>query len=324
MKLKKEILILAAIIIGLVVYLVARKQDRALYELPKLPQVSGSEITRIEINGPRETLELKRVDRDWTVGDKNYPAANSKVQQMIETIEGLTLTELISTSGDIARYDLTEDKKIRIRAWTGDTLQRDFEIGKTAPSFRHTFVRIAGNANVYNARDNFRNKFDQEMADLRDKQVLSFPVSEIQQIELTAGADSLQLERKEKELEKSDQQQAKEAATAPVKAEMIWQTLQGIAADQARIDRLLTTLSQLNCDSYVADRSKADFSAPVYQIRINGSQEYTLAIFDKLSKDDDKTPSISSQNAYPFYLPEWQIKNLTPELKELLQTPKPQ
>ena len=323
MKLKKEWFILVAVIIGLSIYLFVRKQDRALYDLPKLPPVAGSEITRIEITGPRASYVLNRDDKDWSIGDQKYAAAKSKVQQMIDTIEGLTLTELISTSGDKVRYDLTTDKKIQVKAWTGDTLVREFDIGKTAPSLRHTFVRMADNPNVYNARDNFRSKFDQEPADLRDKQVLSFAVSEIQQLQVTRESESMLLERRESALEQSADQPADEAATAPVKAEMIWQTPQGVKANQARLDSLLTTLSQLSCDSYVADRSKKDFSSPIYHIRVKGAQDYELAIFDKQGENTDKLPAISSQNPDPFYLPEWQVKNLTPEFSELLQGSQP-
>ena len=319
MKLKKEFFILAAIIIGLSIYLVARKKDRELYELPKLPPVSGKEITRIEIDGPQVKLIVDRADQNWTVGDEKYPAAKTKVQQMIDTIEGLTLTELISTSGDNVRYDRTEDVKIRVRAWAGNKLQREFEIGKTAPSLRHTFVRISGNPNIYNARDSFRDRFDQQLEDLRDKQVLSFPISEIQQLHLTKGSESLLLERKTAAIEQSEPQATEKKPAAPVKPEMIWQTAAGAKADQARIDRLLSTLSQLNCDSYAAGRSKENFFAPIYSIRIMGEKDYELAIFDKSGKDADKNPAISSQNAYPFYLPDWQIKNLMPEFKELLQ-----
>ena len=322
MKLKKEIFILAAIIIGLSVYLVVRKQDRALYELPALSQVSGSEITRIEIEGPKVNLVLNRNDQDWTVGDENYPAAKSKVQQMIDTIERLTLTELISTSGDLARYDLTADKKIRVRAWAGDTLQREFVIGKTAPSLRHTFVQISGNSNVYNARDSFHDKFDQHISDLRDKQVLSFAASDIQQVQVTKGDSSVRLERKAVAMDQNDPPPAEQGAAAPVKAKMVWQTSDGAKADQDRLDRLLTTLSQLNCDSFVPDRKKADFSAPIYHIRVTGTQPYELFIFDKLNAEDEKNPAISSQNPYPFYLPDWQIKNLMPEFTELLPASK--
>ncbi len=321
MKLKKEILLLAAVIVGLSIYLAVRKQDRALYDLPTLPPVSGGDITRIEVKAPRQTLVLERAEGNWTVGSEKYPADSLKVQQMIDTIEGLALTELISTSGDAVRYDLTDDKKIAVKAFAGDSPQREFDIGKTAPSFRHTFVRISGNPNVYNARDNFRSKFDLQVSDLRDKQVLSFSASEIQQLRLTKGADSRVLERKAAPLAEGGSSPAKETGSSAVKAEMIWQTPEGVKADQARIDRLLSTLSQLSCESYVAGRSKTDFSAPIYQIRIKGSMDHDLMIFAKLGDDTEKLPAVSSQNAYPFYLPDWQTKNLMPEFPELLQQP---
>ena len=49
--------------------------------------------------------------------------------------------------------------------------------------------------------------------------------------------------------------------------------------------------------------------------------DYDLMIFATLGDDTEKLPAVSSQNAYPFYLPDWQTKNLMPELPELLQQP---
>ena len=183
---KKEYLILAAVIVGLSIYLFARKTDRALYELPQLPEVSGKKISKIEISGPEGTTVLNRADEDWRIGPQKYPASKNKVQQMIDTIEDLKLTALISEAKDYIRYDLSDDKKISVKAWIGDSLSREFEVGKAASSFQHTFVKLAGDPKVYHARDNFRNKFDQDVNDLRDKSVLSFTVSDIQEVKLVA------------------------------------------------------------------------------------------------------------------------------------------
>ena len=40
MKLKKEVIILAVVIVGLSIYLLTRQTDRTLYRLPQLPPVS--------------------------------------------------------------------------------------------------------------------------------------------------------------------------------------------------------------------------------------------------------------------------------------------
>ena len=64
MKTKKEYIILAIIIIALSVYLVMRRSDRTLYELPEIPQVSQKEITRLEITrGKAEKLPDHELNR---------------------------------------------------------------------------------------------------------------------------------------------------------------------------------------------------------------------------------------------------------------------
>jgi len=319
MKMKKEYLILGAVIIGLSVYLLARQTDRALYELPQLPEVSGKKISKIEISGPEGTTVLNRADEDWSIGPQKYPASKNKVQQMIDTIEGLTLTALISESKDYIRYDLSDDKKVSVKAWTGDSLSREFEVGKAASSFQHTFVKLADDPKVYHARDNFRNKFDQKVNDLRDKSVLSFTVSDIQEVNLAKGSQSLLFGRKEAPLDKKSASETAEKNQPAIKAEMVWQTADGRRADQAKLDRLLSTLAQLNCEEYINDRKKKDFSDPIFTVQVKGTQEYSLSIFAKLKDDADNYPAISSQNEYVFLLEGWKADSLMPKLDEILE-----
>ena len=322
MKMKKEYLILAAVIVGLSIYLFARKTDRALYELPQLPEVSGKKISKIEISGPEGKMVLNRADEDWSIGPQKYPASKNKVEQMIDTIEDLTLTALISESKDYIRYDLSDDKKVSVKAWTGDSLSREFEVGKTAPSFQHTFVKLAGDAKVYHARDNFRNKFDQSLNDLRDKSVLSFAVNDIQEVNLTRGSESLMFSRKEASTDKKSDSETADKKQPPKKAEMAWQTADGRKADQAKLDRLVSTLAQLNCEEFIDNRKKEDFSDPIFTIQVKGTQDYTLSIFAKLKEDADNYPAISSQNEYVFLLAGWRADSLMPKFDEIVEKAK--
>ena len=173
MKLKKEYVILAVVIVGLSIYLLTRQTDRTLYRLPQLPPVSAKSITRIDINGPEGMISLNRADDSWTIGEQKYPADRAKVSRMLDAISDLSLTAMMSESKDYVRYDLTDKNKISVKAWAGTTPERELDIGKVGPSFRHTFVKLAGDANVYQARNNFRTTFEQGVEDLRDK-VCSF------------------------------------------------------------------------------------------------------------------------------------------------------
>ena len=60
---------------------------------------------------------------------------------MLSAIENLTLTALVSESKNYNLYDLNEEKRINVKAWQGENLKRDVDLGKTASSFRHTFVK---------------------------------------------------------------------------------------------------------------------------------------------------------------------------------------
>ena len=63
---------------------------------------------------------------------------------MVEVLDKITLSALVSESKSYDRYDLSDEKKLSIKAWEGETLKRDFYAGKVSPSSRHTFITLAG------------------------------------------------------------------------------------------------------------------------------------------------------------------------------------
>jgi hypothetical protein len=326
-KVKKEYVILLAVIVGLSAYLLTRQTDRTHYELPQVATISGKAITRIEITGPNGTVELTKADDTWGVGPKKYQADKAKVSPMIDTISDLSLTALVSEAKDYSRYELDDKKKILVKAWDGSTVKRDFEIGKPAPSFRQTFVRLAGDPKVYQASDNFRRKFEYSAEDMRDKVVLSFAASDVSEIALSKGEEPLFLSREEVPLEESgepDQSEDKKdqnVAAAPLKGKMSWLTSDGRPVDVAKIDQLVATLSQLACDKYIPDKTNAEFSNPIYTIEVKGQQTHKLSIFDKQNDIDTFYPAVSSASAEPFYLTEASAKSLMSDFEDIVEKP---
>lgn len=326
MKLKKEIVILVVVIVGLSIYLLTRQTDRTLYRLPQLPPVSAKSITRIDINGPEGMISLNRADDSWTIGEQKYPADRAKVSRMLDAISDLSLTAMTSESKDYVRYDLTDKNKISVKAWAGTTPERELDIGKVGPSFRHTFVKLAGDANVYQARNNLRTTFEQGVEDLRDKSVLSFAASDIQEIRLTKGTEAMTLVRHEAPLaeetrEKKESDTAKEAPP-PLKAIMVWQANDGRTAASAKVDELLAAVSQLACEKYITDHVTADYKDPIYTLELEGQKAHRLSIFAKQNETDTSYPAVSSDSPYPFFLADWKAKQLMPAFGDLLETPK--
>jgi hypothetical protein len=321
MKIKKEYLVLGILIIVLSLYLLLRKADRSHYRLPNLPQVSTSEITRVEISKPDGKILLEKKEGQWRISPEGYPVDPFKIKGILDTIGNLTLTTLISESKSYERYDLQKQKRIGVKAWSGDELRREFDVGKIAPSFSHTFVKIAGDERVYHAQENFRGKFDQTVENLRDRAVLRFEQEEIQKLDITRGKDSLNLTRKSLPVKVTtspgDETQDKE----PHRTEPMWQTPEGKGVDEAKLKRLLATLSRLNCSAYIEGRKKGDFRDPVYTIQLRGAKAYSLSIFEKTKKEDKTRPAVSSDNAFPFLLSDSQANRIMISPEGLLKKP---
>ena len=321
MKVKKEYSILVAIMVALVLYLVLRDQERTHYRLPKLPNVTGTEISKVEISKADTSTVLMKKDNNWYIDPKGYPADSRKIKDMLATIESLTLTALVSESKNYSRYDLSSDKKITVKAWKGNEVRREFDVGKAAPSYRHTFVKLAGDDRVYHAQGHFRGKFDQAVENLWDRTVLSFQLTEIQEFQITKGGQSMRFARKQLHAEVTDSPKAEAEETPPPKPEIAWQSPDGKKGDESKVNRLLAALSNLRCEKYIEDRKKGDFTDPIYTITLKGAEEYVLSVFAKPGKETKRYPAISSQSDFPFLLTDRQADKIMANPDDMLEKP---
>lgn len=319
MKKKKELGILGIIIIALSLYLFLYNPDRTSYQVPELPRLTGIDISKIEVSKGGTAVLLEKKDKKWQIVPEGYPADTDKVRKMLDVIEGLTLTALISKSKNYDRYDLDEDKKIIVRVWTGDTLKLEFDVGKAATSYRHTFVKPAGDHCVYHARDNFRDKFDQTGEALRDKTVLSFKQDEINEIHINDGNKTLVFSRKQAHLEDAAKEPV-EISPPTEKTGEVWETTDGKKGDKEKLDGLLNTLASLKCKEYTDISAKDNQGKPVYTVRLKGDKEYALSLFDKAG-EKEYYPATSSQNNYPFILSKWSADKVIIPLDKIVQKP---
>ncbi len=325
MKLKKEYVILVVLIAVLSLYLVFHDTDRTHYSLPEIPDVVGADISKIEISVSGDAVVLKKENDVWRIEPQGYEADSDRVDNMVETLETLKVSALVSESKNYARYDLDEDKKITVKAWAGNDLKREFDLGKAASSFRHIFVKLAGDDRVFHARGNFRGQFDQTVEKLRNNEVLSFDRSEIQEVaiskegkEMTLALVTPSVEIAPSVEQKPDSEKAEQDELTP-EAKPVWRTAEGREADDSQVTRLLATLSNLRCEKYVDDLKKEDLQNPIHTIRLKGAEEYTLSLYEKREKDAKSFPAVSSENDYVFLIQEWQAKNLMKDPKTLLK-----
>jgi hypothetical protein len=299
MKLKKEYLILAVVIAALAVYLFQRSADRTHYTLPKLPALAADDITKVQMTRGTETVVLERRGERWVIEPQGWPADPQTAKEILEAITNLNFTALVSESKSYAIYDLDDEHKANVKAWQNDQLRRDFDVGKAAPSFRHTFVRPAGDDRVFHAQDNLSFRFRMAVDDLRDKTVMAFKPDEIDEIRITQAAGTTTLTRKKQEVPAGQ--------PAP---DAVWASADERAVDSAAVQSLLSDLSNLRCDTFINDRDKTSFGAPKVTIELKGAKEHRLQIFAPLSAEDKTRPAVSTGSDYPFTLAEHQLQQL--------------
>ena len=318
MKIKKEYIILALVIIALTVYLVMRSSDRTHYQLPDIPQAAAKEISRLQITKGKASIVLNKKDNKWYIAPDEFPADANKVKNMLNAIEKFTLTALVSESKNYNLYDLDEEKKINVKAWQGENLRRDVDLGKTASSFRHTFVRPAGDERVFHARGNFKNNFDFSVDDLRDKLVLALSPADIQLIRVIKDQLTLTFSKSQAPVVVDNTKAEKKSDPAPGAKKSAWQAADGRPVEETAVNQLLNAVSDLRCEKFINDRQKEDFTSPLFTLQLKGAQEYSLSIFAKTADKDTDFPAVSSGSNYPFLLSGSQVDRI---MKDPLKIP---
>jgi len=318
MKLKKEYLILFGVIVVLLVFLLSGRKDKMSYRVPDLERVDEENITKIEISIKGDTIILSGKDSRWTIMPQEYLADSDKVSSMLDIIANLTLTELAAEKKDFQRYELDEEKRISVYAYSGDELVRSFDVGKVFSTYRHTFVKVGEDPRVYFARESFRSTFEVDRADLRDKTVMTFDLNEITGILIEQEDSTLHFSKTIMPAESPSPETTEEPAIPPAEGQEAWVTEDGTKGSKTDIDSILSQLSDLKCDSFIEDKSKDDFMEPIYSVNITGGKDYSLLIYAK-DEDEDKYPAVTSETSHVVFLASWKAENIMKKADVLVE-----
>lgn len=318
MKNKKEYLILAVLIASLTAYLVLRNSDHTLYQLPAMDAMQSGEITKIEIEKSDGSVILEKRDDLWVIGPEDYRADSKKIDTVLDTVAELTVTALVSESQSYSRYGLDPENKITIKAWAGETLARQFDIGKAASTFRHTHVKLTQDPNVYHARGNFRNSFDRTGDYYRDMTVLSVKHQDVQEIKIVKQNQTVLISRRQTPVTVNANPSADDSERDSSAPQVVWQRDDGKGLDDASVDSLLSAISRLKCDDFIDGKTKADFSQPYISVSLKGLETDTLSVFKKTDDQEKRYPAISSDADVPFVLSESKWERIASKIDEIL------
>lgn len=317
---KKEYFILIVIIAALAAYLFMNNTDRTHYELPDLPVIKKNVITGIDLQGPKGHIRFQKKDSGWVLTDDEFKAEQGKVDDMLDTIRNLTVSALVSETSDRNRYHLDDGQRLWIKAWARDKLEREFFIGKPAPTFNHTFIALAGDNRVYHANGSFTRDFDRSVEEFRDKTVLAVTEGQITRIRIEKDGMTKELVKSEKTPPAADGTEPGDRTTdvpAPDdKPAPVWTAADGTAVDPDFAESIASGLSRVQCDRF-SGKEKIQALAgrsPVAAIMVN--DDIHLKIYGK--NEDSLYPALASQTDEAFLLSARTAENFISDIDKIL------
>lgn len=318
----KEYIILIILIIGLSTYVGLKKDDQVHYELPTIPQVDTTRIDRVEISKADRLVVLNKGEKGWTVTDKKFPANPDEIELILGTLKKMNLSALVSEAKDLVRYELDDANAVKVKALAGKEVVRSFVIGKTAPSYNHTFIYLDNKDQiVYQANGNFKSQFDKAAADFRDKKVLGFDPESIKKITLEKQGKTVTLVKapapEKPDLEKDETKKDLTAEkTAPKEA--VWKNEKRAVADQKAISDLLSSLSALECQAFMDDDKAARLKEiqPSCKISLENDKTFVLNLFNK--NDDQDVDGSCSYTPYAFTLTSYKAEDIVSYTDKLI------
>ncbi len=313
---KKEYIVLSIVTIVLGGYLYFQNSDFTQYTLPQPVVLKDTDITKIEITKKDTKLILNKEIKNWTIGEEKYPADTAKIIGLLDSIKEIKLTALISESENYPLYDLDDENKIEVIAFNQGEILRRFEVGKTASSYKHTFIKLDGNKKVYQAAKNLKSTFDISFDRVVDRSIMKLKSDAAYAVTITDSGGKYEFAKKMEELKvKPNKDKKEETAEKSAEPQEAWFSIKGDKKDKSVIDDYVKMFSDLKCDSYAKGMKKEDLKDPVLVVSIKTDKEYTLSVFK--SDKEDKFICTSSENAFPSYLSSSQIDGFREAFKKI-------
>ena len=124
---------------------------------------------------PEMTFSIINENGSWIVGDKKYPANQSSVQSLIDTVSSVKAIDRVAkASGDevLNRYELSEGKKVTVTVKKEGKILRTLNIGKDSATGTQGYVCFDDNKDVYLVAANMNYLCSKTPEDLRSRAVL--------------------------------------------------------------------------------------------------------------------------------------------------------
>ena len=297
----KKLAISAAAIILLSLYLIVARSCKN--GSVNLKPVKG-EVDYVLIQKGENKLFFEREGKNWFINEAKYQADESEIDNFIEKVKNLKLTDLISSQPYYERYGLDAQNEMTIILKKNDNVLRKVSAGSTAQASRHIYVRIDDKPEIYKTVETFSAESDMNVDAYRDKNICKIEQEDITSLTFSHKGKTFTFNRVQ-------------SGITPGKDD-VWQSpeLENTELDRNKMSSLVSSAASLRASGFdLSDKKPAGRPAATILIK-SDKDELTLTIFPYNTKKDGRTGGgneylvISSDSKYNFLAEEWKIQKL--------------
>jgi hypothetical protein len=254
------ILLVLAVAVVLILRMDARKQQGSVVR--QLVNADISKTTHVVIipeGMPENAITIQKEDGGWMVGagGESFRANHELLDQMFMVMSPMVPRQLVSRNPDNwNEYEVSDELGTRVKVYQGKKLSDEFIVGgyllqqqmiqgEQRPSV-FTYVRLAGQDDVYTVGGFLASAFPGSLKQYRDQTVLNNPKADVLKIGME-GPDNFNFELE------------REGAA--------W-LLNGMPADSASVAFYLDAVSMVHSNAFVEEEAEGWLTIPSHKLII--------------------------------------------------------
>lgn len=287
------IIVLGVLTLILVVPMIAGNSSENRSFMGALTRIDTAAVTSLTLlqSGGEHRIVTRKDGSNWLVteGEETWNADNQTIRRMLGTLSGLSAKRLAAKDSDRwDNFEVTDSLGTRVQVFAGKKSVADLYIGKfsyTPPPLQGgqpymqqqqgtmtSYVRLAGEKEVYAVDGYLRMMFNQRAEEFRDRKVLQFDRNRLSRIAFRLPEEQFSLQ----------------------KSETRW-LLDGIMADSAAAAGYLSGIYRLSSSAFLPE-SKAPAGKATHAVVFEDTLGIKLAEVNACFSDSADIAMTSSMN----------------------------
>lgn len=267
---------------------------------------TDAEPDTITISNSNNSVTLTHKNNFWYVGNNNYIASDTEVDNMIKAVKEIKILDKIGKFGSALdeRYNLTDEKATTVIATKDGKEIASLRIGKASATGSQTYACINGKTDILLLSGNLTSTFGKDEASLRSKTVYTVEEENVAAAEITMGTRTWGLENSAKKGEKA-----------------LWQITGNspkVELDQDAAQAWIRNICFLNINSWIDDSTALPANKLTsFSLKTTGGETILVDIYEKKAGNDTQYIGTCSRTPHKFELTKYLTEKFTKQLDEL-------